>query len=89
MKTIRVLFFCLSLALFPLLGFAAGVNINSADVAALQQLSGVGPAKARAIVDYRDANGPFASVDDLASVSGIGPRTVEINRSVLTVDDAQ
>ena len=89
MKTIRVLFFCLSLALFPLLGIAAGVNINSADVAALQQLNGVGPAKAQAIVDYRDANGPFASVDDLSSVTGIGPRTVEINRAVLTVDDAQ
>ena len=89
MKTIRVLFFCLSLALFPLPGLAAGVNINSADTAALQQLNGVGPAKAQAIVDYRDANGPFESVDDLASVSGIGPRTVEINRAVLTVDEAQ
>lgn len=89
MKIVRVLFFCLSLALFPLLGIAAGVNINAADVAALQQLNGVGPAKAQAIVDHRDANGPFASVDDLASVSGIGPRTVEVNRPLLSVDDAE
>ena len=48
------------------------VNINTADVTALEELPGVGPATAKAIVDHRSANGPFASVDDLKKVKGIG-----------------
>ena len=87
MKMLRILFLSLSLGLFPLLGFAAEININSADVGVLQQLQGVGPAKAQAIVDYREANGPFTSIDDLSAVSGIGPRTVEVNRPRLRVSD--
>ncbi len=49
------------------------VNINMATAAELDALPGVGAATAAAIVAYRDRNGPFASVDDLAKVSGIGP----------------
>ncbi len=49
------------------------VDINTADAAALEKLPGVGPVTAKAIVDYRTANGRFASVDDLAKVDGIGP----------------
>ncbi|WMC09415.1 helix-hairpin-helix domain-containing protein [Oceanimonas pelagia] len=60
------------------------VNINTATPDQLAQLSGVGPAKAQAIVEYRDANGPFASVDDLARVKGIGEATVEKNRHLLS-----
>lgn len=48
------------------------VNINTANVTQLTQLPGVGPAIAQKIIDYRTANGPFASVDDLTKVPGIG-----------------
>ncbi len=57
------------------------VNINTADASALAAgLTGVGPAKAQAIVEYRQAHGPFKSADQLASVKGIGLATVEKNR---------
>lgn len=60
------------------------VNINEADAEMLADvLTGVGPAKAEAIVAYRDANGPFESIEDLAQVRGIGTATIENNRAVI------
>lgn len=57
------------------------VNINNASAAEIAEtLSGIGLAKAEAIVTYRDENGGFTSVDELQSVKGIGPATVEKNR---------
>ena len=54
---------------------AAGlVNINTASSAELQTLSGIGPSVAQSIIDERTKNGPFASVDDLMRVSGIGEK---------------
>jgi competence protein ComEA len=71
---------------FAVSGFATEVvDINHADAQALEQLQGVGPAKALAIVAYREANGPFATIEDLAKVQGIGLRTVEINRALMSV----
>lgn len=52
------------------------VNINTADGTALQTLPGIGPTKAEAILADRDANGPFASCQDLSRVPGIGPATI-------------
>jgi competence protein ComEA len=60
------------------------IDINTATQEQLALLTGVGPAKAAAIVEYRENNGPFASVDDLAKVSGIGLATVEKNRHLLS-----
>jgi competence protein ComEA len=61
---------------------AEPVNINTADATALAKaLSGVGPAKAKAIVSYRDKNGPFKSVDQLAMVEGITQKLIEKNRA--------
>ncbi len=79
----------LSLAL-SFSAFAAGpVNINTADATALSAgLTGVGPAKAQAIVEYRQANGPFKSADQLAAVKGIGLATVEKNRDRIQIDGA-
>ena len=67
--------------------FAAGpVNINTADAPALAAgLTGVGLTKAQAIVEYRQANGPFKSADQLAAVKGIGLATVEKNRDRIEV----
>jgi competence protein ComEA len=58
---------------------AAGgaVDINTADAVALEELPGVGPSIAQAIVEWREANGPFASVDELEDVPGIGPATLD------------
>lgn len=65
----------------------AKVNLNTADAAMLErELLGVGAVKAKAIVDYREANGPFASVDELLEVKGIGNATLEKNRDKLSID---
>ncbi|NKY19260.1 ComEA family DNA-binding protein [Tsukamurella spumae] len=65
---------------------AAGtVNINTAGAAELDKLPGVGAATAAAIVAYRDRNGPFRSVDDLAKVSGIGTAKLAKIKSMATV----
>lgn len=62
------------------------VNLNTADAATLQkELAGIGAAKAQAIVAFREANGAFASVDELLEVQGIGKALVDRNRSRLAV----
>jgi competence protein ComEA len=62
------------------------VNINTADASTLATaLDGVGAARAKAIVEYREAHGPFKSVDDLAQVKGIGEHVLDANRARLTV----
>ena len=61
------------------------VNINTAGAAELESLPGIGPALAARIVEYRDGHGPFASVDDLTDVPGIGPAKLEALRSQATV----
>jgi len=61
---------------------AEPVNINTADATALAKaLTGVGPAKAKAIVSYRDKNGPFKTVDQLAMVEGISQKLIDKNRA--------
>jgi competence protein ComEA len=61
------------------------ININSASATELESLSGIGEVLAATIVEYRDQNGPFATVDDLMDVSGIGPATLEEIRDQVTV----
>lgn len=59
-------------------GPAGVVNINTAGADQLQLLPRIGPALAQRILDFRDANGPFASVDELVAVRGIGDRSMEL-----------
>jgi competence protein ComEA len=66
----------------------AQVNINTADAETLALvLDGVGPSRAQAIVDYREANGGFDEIEDLLAVRGIGLRTLEINAERIRVRD--
>jgi competence protein ComEA len=68
--------------LAPLLVRAEPVNINTADASALAKaLNGIGPAKAQAIVSYREKNGPFKSADQLAMVEGISQKLIDKNRA--------
>ncbi len=79
-----------SIALFVAgisLAFAA-VNINTASVAELNTVKGIGPSKAQAIVEYREKNGPFKTLDDLKGVKGFGDKSVAKLRGELTVSDA-
>ncbi|MEO1080455.1 MAG: ComEA family DNA-binding protein [Pseudomonadota bacterium] len=65
---------------------AAGININTASASELADaLSGVGGARAEAIVRYREQFGPFESIEELSEVSGIGSATIERNRDVLRI----
>ena len=72
--------------LAPLQVSAEPVDINTADAATLAgAIKGVGEKKAATIVAYRETHGPFARVDDLSNVKGIGPGTIEKNRQNLEV----
>ncbi|BAC93873.1 DNA uptake protein [Vibrio vulnificus YJ016] len=63
-------------------GIEISVNINTATAEEIaMMLKGVGIKKAQQIVDFREANGPFKTVDDLAQVKGIGKSTIEKNQS--------
>jgi competence protein ComEA len=86
MKPLRNLFAACLLCL-PMTTLASAViDLNTADSEALvDRLVGVGPHKAMAIIRYRQANGPFKHIDELAQVDGIGARTVELNRSRMKV----
>ncbi len=80
-----LLFFALLVSSTSLL---AAININTADANQLADaMKGVGLSKAQAIVVYREQNGQFKSVDELAKVKGIGTRTVEKNRENLAITD--
>ncbi|MGC3980250.1 MAG: helix-hairpin-helix domain-containing protein [Steroidobacteraceae bacterium] len=64
----------------------AAVDINKADAATLaKELKGVGAAKAKAIVEYRNKNGAFKSINELLKVTGIGEKLLDQNRSNLTI----
>ncbi|WP_019626197.1 ComEA family DNA-binding protein [Thioalkalivibrio sp. ALJT] len=62
------------------------LNVNAATAEELSALANVGPVKAQAIVEHREAHGDFASVQALTEVSGIGERTVEMNLDRIIVE---
>ena len=63
----------------------AKVDLNKADGTELQTLPGIGPAKAAAIIDYREKSGPFKAIEDLKNISGIGDKTFEKLQDLITV----
>jgi competence protein ComEA len=64
----------------------SGLDLNLASAADLERLPGIGPSLASAIVQYRDQNGPFQSVDELLEVPGIGPTRLAQLREMLQVE---
>lgn len=81
MRNVRSVLLAFVLAAASFAASAEAIDINQADASAIAAaMTGVGPVKARAIVAYRDANGPFRVLEDLAAVEGIGERTIELNR---------
>lgn len=99
MRTVLVICaMLLSFAVAPLAAQAAGdkakpaataaqapVNVNQATAKQLESLPGVGKVTAESIIAYRTQKGPFASVDDLGNVKGIGPKTLEKLRPLVAV----
>jgi len=65
---------------------AVKININKATVEELAQLKRVGEKYAERIVEYREKHGPFERVEDITLVPGIGPKTLEANKDVLSVE---
>ena len=87
MTTLKLIATTLLLVFVSTFALAGPVNINTADAETISaELQGVGITKAIAIVEYRKANGPFKSHEDLTMVKGIGARTVEINRKNILLD---
>ena len=72
----------------PALAETSPINLNTATAAELASLKGIGPAKAQAIVEHRDKNGQFKSVDDLKLVHGIGDKMLEQLRPQVVVSGA-
>jgi competence protein ComEA len=86
MLKLRHILVSLFLLLWSLVVMAASVDINQAGAKLLATtLDGVGPQKAAAIVAYRESNGPFRKIEDLAKVKGIGAATVAKNREKIFV----
>lgn len=88
-KDPRSLVQALILSLLPAVAWAGPVNVNTADAATLaQELEGIGPVKAQAIVEYRQKNGPYRAAEDLLKVQGIGQRVLDQNRANIRLEKA-
>lgn len=61
------------------------ININTADIYTLMRLEGIGETYAQRIIDYREANGPFKSIDEIKKVSGIGDKRFEAIKDYITI----
>lgn len=78
--------FCLLvISLFFSVNAYSAVNINTASQEELESIQGIGPSKAKAIIDYRKKNGQFKSINDLDNVNGIGAATLEDARKDITL----
>ncbi|MGX6962524.1 helix-hairpin-helix domain-containing protein [Vagococcus xieshaowenii] len=64
----------------------AKVNINTATLEDLQRLNGVGLVKAQAMLDYRETNGAFQSIEELKNVKGVGEKTFDSLKESITID---
>ncbi|MBT2118696.1 helix-hairpin-helix domain-containing protein [Dyella sp. LX-66] len=80
--------FMFGLAVCLSLHAATPVNVNTADAATIAKaLDGIGPAKAAAIVAWREEHGPFKSVDEVGQVKGVGASTLDRNRAAILITE--
>lgn len=87
MRFVASLFVSLILLLSAFSVTAGPVDINTADAATLaRELNGVGPARAQAIVAYRNEHGPFKSIDDLRLVKNMPQKVIDSNRDLLRME---
>ena len=88
MSIIRSLVCSLGLLLSAFV-YAGPVNINTADAETIAEaMTGVGLKKAQAIIEFRNQNGAFKSLEELTQIKGIGHKTLAKNRDNLTIDSA-
>jgi competence protein ComEA len=74
----------------PVLAWAGPVDINKADAKTIaKELNGIGLSRAQAIVEYREKNGGFKSVEELRKVKGIGAKTLEQNRTNIRLEGGE
>lgn len=88
-KILALLFialFCISIVPMAIAGDNDKININTASAEELTKLKQIGPKYADKIISYREANGPFATVEDITKVKGIGQLTLKENIDILTVE---
>ena len=85
MESIRIILGILLITVSSLIFAQGPIDINSADKETLMMVKGFGEKRAEAIIHYRETFGPFASVDELTEVEGIGQSTVDANRDILVV----
>ena len=62
------------------------INLNTATLEELTKLKRIGPVYAQRIIDYREKHGPFERIEDLMKVKGIGPKTFDANKDMITVE---
>lgn len=85
-KLIGILSILAVLIAFPAV---AAVNLNTATQSELEAIKGLGPAKAKAIIAYRDSKGGFKSVDDLDNVKGFGKATIDKLKGEFSVEQVK
>lgn len=85
----KKLLIAIAISLMIALPALAAVDLNTASQAELETVSGIGPTKAKAIIDYRKKNGNFKSVDELDNVPGFGKASIDKMRKEITVGNAK
>ena len=96
-KYVLPILFFLGFAIFCVSGVTAGdspkqvtleslkINVNTASLEELSDLKRIGAKYAERIIQYREKHGPFKRIEDITMVPGIGPKTLEVNKDILTV----
>ena len=83
-----IIIIVLSICLAPMLSAKEmkKININEASIAELTQLKRIGPKIGKRIVEYRENYGPFAQIEDIMKVKGVGPKIFKLNKNRITVE---
>ena len=92
MRKNRIILLCIVVAVMMVLVSvslaqeAEKININKASAVELTQLKRIGPKLSERIVEYREKHGPFERPEDIMQVKGIGPKTFELNKDLITTE---